>query len=121
MKIGIPVNDNNKESGVCISFGRAPWFMVYDTEKKSEEFIKNTAADSPGGAGIKAAQILVDSKINALITPRCGENAAEVIKGAGIEIFKSQGENIGENIDQFEKNSLDLLDDIHPGFHGHES
>ena len=75
MKIAVPVDENNIETGVCISFGRAPYFLVYDTETKGAELIENTAAQSPGGAGIKAAQMIVNSKAEVLLTPRCGQNA----------------------------------------------
>ncbi len=72
-------------------FGRAPYFMIYDTETKKSDFLDNSAAASTGGAGIKVAQAIVDSKANALLTPRCGENAADVLKAADIKIYKTSG------------------------------
>ena len=72
MKIAIPVDTSNMESSVCISFGRSPYFLVYDTENKESVFLENTDAQSPGGAGIKAAQIILDSNADVLLTPRCG-------------------------------------------------
>jgi predicted Fe-Mo cluster-binding NifX family protein len=119
MKIAIPVNEKNTKSGICPSFGRAPWFMIYDTEIKKESFLDNSAASSAGGAGIKAAQLLVDQDIKGVITPRCGQNAAEVIQGADIQIIKSQGEDIEENIRLFENGKLTPLDEIHAGYHNH--
>ncbi|SHE81545.1 NifB/NifX family molybdenum-iron cluster-binding protein [Alkalibacter saccharofermentans] len=119
MKLAMPVNEKNIKSGICCSFGRAPWFMIYDTEIKKESFIDNSAASSAGGAGIKAAQLLVDQNIDGLITPRCGQNAAEVVQGADIQIIESQGEDIEENIKLFEKGKLVLLSEIHAGYHNH--
>lgn len=119
MKAAIPVNGENIESGICISFGRAPFYMIYDTETGSTDFVINKAADSQGGAGIKAAQLIADSGAKAVLTPRCGENAAQVLRPAGIKIFKTSGDSIRDNIDLYLKNSLPLLNDIHPGFHGH--
>ena len=89
MKIAIPVNDKSMDKGVCPSFGRAPYFLVYDTETKKGDFIDNGAASSQGGAGIKAAQLIVDNGADALITPRCGENAASVIKTGQVRIYRS--------------------------------
>jgi predicted Fe-Mo cluster-binding NifX family protein len=119
MKIVCPVDDKNIETGVCISFGRTPYFLVYDTETKQAEFIDNSAAASQGGAGIKAAQSIVDKKAEILLTPRCGENAAEVIKAANIRIFKTSGGSAMENINAFLDGKLLLLDEIHAGFHNH--
>jgi len=31
MKIAIPVDNNSMETGICMSFGRMPWFLIYDT------------------------------------------------------------------------------------------
>jgi len=62
MKIAIPVDEKSLESNVCVSFGRAPYFLIYDTETKESIFLDNGAAASTGGAGIKAAQTIVDNK-----------------------------------------------------------
>ncbi|HQB63986.1 MAG TPA: NifB/NifX family molybdenum-iron cluster-binding protein [Sedimentibacter sp.] len=119
MKIAMPVDEKTMESSVCISFGRTPYFLIYDSETKESVFIDNSAAASQGGAGIKAAQTVVDSQAGALLTPRCGENAAEVINAANIKIYKTINDSIKDNIAAFEEGKLSLLDEIHPGFHGH--
>ena len=119
MKIAIPVDEKTMETSVCASFGRAPYFLIYDTETKESVFIDNSAASSTGGAGIKAAQIIVDNKANALLTPRLGENAAEVLKPAEIKIYKTITGSAKDNIDAFIDGKLPLLDEFHAGFHGH--
>ncbi len=119
MKIAIPVDEKDMGTNVCVSFGRTPYFLIYDTESKESRFLDNSAAASSGGAGIKAAQTIVDNKANALLTPRCGENAADVLKAADIEIFKTTTAPAKDNIDAFIAGKLSLLDEIHAGFHGH--
>jgi predicted Fe-Mo cluster-binding NifX family protein len=121
MKIAIPLDEKNVKSNVCASFGRAPYFLVYDTKTEESIFIQNTAAASTGGAGIKAAQIIVDNKTEALLTPRCGQNAADVIKSADIKIYKTVSGSAKDNIDAFLAGKLSLLDEIHAGFHRHGS
>lgn len=120
MKIAIPVDDKNMETNVYQSFGRTPYFLIYDTETKESVFIDNSAAASQGGAGIKAAQTIVDNKVSAIITPRCGENAAEVIKSADIKIYKTKDTSARNNINAFNDGKLLLLQEIHAGFHNHE-
>jgi len=118
MKIAIPVDDKSLETTVCLSFGRTPYFLIYDTRSKEIVFLDNSAAASQGGAGIKAAQTIVDNGVSALLTPRCGENAAKVFEAANIKMYKTTGDSVKENIEAFEEMKLSLLEDIHPGFHG---
>ena len=119
MKIAIPVDEKTLESNVCVSFGRTPYFLIYDVETKESIFIDNSAATSTGGAGIKAAQIIVDNKASALLTPRLGANAADVLKPAEIKIYKTTTASAKDNIDAFIASKLPLLDEFHAGFHGH--
>ena len=119
MKIGIPVDENAVDTGICMSFGRTPWFLIYDTETKEKNYINNEAAASQGGAGIKAAQALIDNKVEVALLPRCGQNAAEVFQAAGIKIYKTKNSVVAENIEAFLEGKLSLLEEIHEGFHGH--
>jgi predicted Fe-Mo cluster-binding NifX family protein len=119
MKIAIPVDEKNIKSNVCVSFGRTPYFLLHDTHTKESVFLDNSAVASTGGAGIKAAQVIVDNKVNALLTPRCGQNAADVLKTADIKIFKTTNASIKENIEDYISGNLPLLEEIHAGFHGH--
>jgi len=119
MKIAMPVDDKSIETSISQSFGRAPYFLIYDTESKESIFLDNSAAASQGGAGIKAAQTIVDNKVAALLTPRCGENAAEVINKANIQMFKVINDSIKDNIEALKDGKLALLEEIHAGFHNH--
>ncbi len=120
MRIAIPANGETLDSGVCPSFGRAPFFLIHDSNAKENTFIKNLAADSQGGAGIRAAQAVADSGANAVLTPRCGENAAKVLKAAGIKICLTEGLSLTENIGAFLRNELKELTEAHPGLHGQQ-
>lgn len=119
MKIAIPVEDKSIETCVSQSFGRTSFFLIYDTDSKDTEFIDNSAAQSQGGAGIKAAQLVIDSQAEVLLTPRCGQNAADVINAANIKIYKTIGNNLMDNITAFKEDKLSALTDIHAGFHHH--
>ncbi len=119
MKIIIPVESKTSDTPVCPSFGRTPFFMLFDTETQKYDFIDNAAANSQGGAGIKAAQTLVDSGAKVLITYRCGQNAADVLKAGGIQIYKAEPCSANDNIQKYKEGKLSVLTDIHPGFHNH--
>jgi len=119
LKIAIPVDDQHLTSGVCVSFGRAPYFLIYDSETQEAIYLDNSAQSSSGGAGIKAAQILVDQKITALLTPRCGENAMEVLNAAEINVYKTESLDIKQSLESFKINALSPLVEVHVGLHHH--
>jgi predicted Fe-Mo cluster-binding NifX family protein len=119
MKVIVPVESKSLDAPVCPSFGRTPLFVLFDTESGNHEFLDNGAAASQGGAGIKAAQMLVDSGAAALITYRCGENAAEVLNAANVKMYKAQDGSVAENLGKLKDGKLSLLTEIHPGFHNH--
>ncbi len=119
MRIAIPIDEKSLDSNVCVSFGRTPYFLIYDANTKESVFLDNSAAASAGGAGIKAAQTIVDDKADVLLTPRCGENAADILKAADIKIYQTTTATARDNIAAFIAGKLSLLDEIHAGFHGH--
>lgn len=119
MKIALPVNRKSNDTDICVSFGRTPYLMIYDMQTKQSLFFDNAAADSPGGAGIKTAQFVVDQGAEAVLTPRCGENSAQVLKAAGVKLYKTTGDSAAGEIEKFAAGNLAELSDIHPGFHGH--
>ncbi len=120
MKTAIPVDTKNMDTTVCDHFGRAPFFMVYNDKTDSVTFIANTAIASSGGAGIKAAQTIVDNNINVLLTPRLGENAGKVLQAAKIKIYQTNGASAKANLDAAQKNELKELAQFHSGFHGRQ-
>jgi len=119
MKIAIPVNKKSLESTVASSFGRTPYFLIYDTESQTSAFFDNSAAASHGGAGIKAAQTVVDSSAVAVLVPQCGDNAASVFKAANLIMYKTMNASTMDNIVAFNEGKLSELDSTHAGFHNH--
>ena len=114
MKIAIPLDENKVD--VCVSFGRAPYFLF--SENGTETILSNPAADAQGGAGIKAAQFLVDQGAEALITVRCGQNAADVFKVAQLKVYKADSVAARPNIEALNAGKLSLLTTFHAGYHG---
>ena len=115
--IAIPMDENKTD--VCVSFGRAPYFLFHNTATDTSEIIANPAAEASGGAGIQAAQFAVDHGADTLITVRCGQNAAEVLLAAGVKVYKAAQSSAWENLQALAGGKLQTLESFHPGFHGH--
>jgi predicted Fe-Mo cluster-binding NifX family protein len=119
MKIAIPVNEKEIKTDTCLSFGRAPYYLIYDSEQNDNFFLDNSAADSAGGAGIKAAQTIIDHKVDILLLLSCGQNAAEVLKAANIKIYQAKNGAAMDNIEAYLNGKLSVLNEIHAGYHRH--
>lgn len=117
MKIAIPAENKSIKSDVYKSFGRAPFFLLYNTVTKESEFLDNRAVVSQGGAGIRAAQVIADNGVKALITLRLGENAEKVLKNGEVFAYKAVPGSLQHNIDEFISQKLNLLNEVHAGFH----
>ncbi len=119
MNIIIPSDGKSLDMAVCQSFGRTPYYVLFETKKGEVKFLDNEAAASAGGAGIKAAQMIVDAGAEAVITYRLGENAASVLSAAGVKLYKAQEGTVNDNIKLFAQGKLPPLNEIHSGYHNH--
>ena len=117
MKIAISATEDSK---VDQRFGRCSKFKIVEIEEKkvkSQREIDNSAAMQSGGAGIKAAQILGEEKVEAVITGNLGPNATMTLKQLGIKVFQAEGE-IDKAIDMFLEDKLKKIEDPTVGSHG---
>ena len=114
MIVAIPVNEDKT---LCISFGRSPMFMIVNTETNTKEFYDNPATNAQGGAGIAAAQFIVEKQVEVLLTPRCGENASQVFEAAKIKIYKTTSLDPEVELLKWKEDKLEQLTKFHPGFH----
>jgi predicted Fe-Mo cluster-binding NifX family protein len=84
MKIVVSALDRGPDARIDPRFGRAPWYVIHDTEDGSYESVPNPNVDAPSGAGIQAAQLVLDSGARVLITGRCGPNAYGTLRAGGV-------------------------------------
>ncbi len=94
MKIAISSTGKDLESEVDARFGRCPYFLIAEIENKelkNAKAIENTAATQMGGAGITAAEIVANEKVNAVITVNMGPRAFSVFEQFEIKIYQGQG------------------------------
>ena len=58
MKVAITSTGNSPESKLDSRFGRCAYFVVYDTESQSMEFIPNPNKENIEGAGPASVQLI---------------------------------------------------------------
>lgn len=119
MKVLLPVEGIENDSTICPSFARAPFYLIHNTETQTNHFYENSAVNAPGGAGVKAAQQVLAYEVDSVLTPRLGNNSAEVLLVAKVQLFKTIGSNALDNIEAFKRGELKALEHFHEGFHHH--
>ncbi len=88
MKLAISSSENNLDSQVDLRFGRAKGFIIYETDNDAFEFVDNVQnLEAAQGAGIQAAQNVVNKNVEAVITGHCGPKAFRVLSTSGVKIY----------------------------------
>jgi predicted Fe-Mo cluster-binding NifX family protein len=117
MKIGISATEKTLEGIMDQRFGRTAFFLIADSETMQFKAIDNTAA-SAGGAGITAAQMMVDKGVQAVVTGNVGPNAISVLNAAGIPVYRGKSASVRQNIEEFQKGTLEKIDTAVPAHFG---
>jgi len=112
MKIALPLQNNNENSPVDIRFGRAAYFGIYDDSNQSWEFISNSQnTQAAQGAGIQAAQYVINADVNILIAVNVGPKAMLALQTAGVVFFQgSQNFSAIDAVKAFKDNKLTKID-----------
>lgn len=88
-------------------FGRAPKFLIYDSDAKSFDIIDNEQnLNAMQGAGIQSAETIVRSGAKVLVTGHCGPKAFRILKSAGIQVFNSNASTVSEALELLLKGQL---------------
>jgi len=67
----------------------------------------NKGAEALRGAGVQAAQTVIDKKAEVVITGNIGPNAFNILKASGIRIFQvAPGTKVKQALDSFRKGEL---------------
>lgn len=107
MKIAITTSGDTLQATVDSRFGRAQKFCVIDPDSGEFQIIDNRQnLQAMQGAGIQAAQQIIDSGATCLITGNCGPKAFFALNAAGIKIYSSGQTTVSEAIDAFKANTL---------------
>jgi len=102
MKICISATGESLDSQLDFRFGRAFFFLILNEKGQIVKKIKNSAAQTMRGAGIAAAQLVVNEGIEAVISGNIGPNAFMVLKNSGIRIFiGNPAESVKDNFNRY--------------------
>ncbi len=112
MKVAATTSKGGLDDVVIDIFGRAPCFTIVELDGSrilNVEVVRNENAAASGGAGIAAAQLMVDKGVSAILTGRLGPNAYNVLSSAGIKVYDAAGMSVREAIERLMRGDLDIV------------
>lgn len=84
MKIAVSAMGGSLDSLVSEKFGRAPYFVIVDTETMQFTPLLNGAESMSGGAGPEAVRQVSSHGVTAVLTGQLGPNAKTALEAAKI-------------------------------------
>lgn len=118
MKIALTTSGKNMEAALDPRFGRCENFIIYDLENHDFECIENKGKDARGGAGISAAQQIIDKNVDAIITGNMGPNAFEIINKSSIKVYKGETKKGNELIADYNSGNMEEITEAGPAHMG---
>ena len=110
MKIGISLEeDKGLDSPASSVFGRCPFFMLIDADSKKYEIHENPARQATGGAGIQAAQWVLDQGAEIVISGNLGPKAFSVLSAGQIGAYQHTGGIAEAVLQAFQDDTLTCL------------
>ena len=111
MKLCITAAGNDISAATDAAFGRAPWFVLVDTESGITQGIENVSAQAAQGAGIAAAQAMTEHGVDAVLTGRLGPKARSALEASGVGMYEGLGRStVAEALEQFRAGQYGAFD-----------
>jgi predicted Fe-Mo cluster-binding NifX family protein len=111
MKIALTTSGDTIESALDSRFGRAPRFLIYNTDNSEFKIIDNTQnLNAEQGAGIQSAQKVIEAGAKAVITGHTGPKAFTLLNNSGIKIYHTEVKTVKGAINSFTKGTLKCAD-----------
>jgi len=106
MKMCVTATAGDLNAQVDPRFGRCQYFVFIDSDTMAFEAMANEAIAAPGGAGIQAAQTVVNKGANVLISGNVGPNAFQVLSTAGVKIATGAYGTVKEAVEMYKSGKL---------------
>ena len=100
MKIAFTTSGEGLEAAVDPRFGRAPRFLIVDTETQDFSLLDNQQnVQARQGAGVQASTAVIQAGAEAVVTGNCGPRAFEALTRAGLRVYTGVSGTIADALE----------------------
>lgn len=103
--VAITATETSARSDMDHHFGRCRFFLIAEGERI--RVVENTARDASEGAGVKAAQLMIDNGVEVVITGSLGPKASKVLEEAGIRSHVGVSGDITDVLERYREGRLE--------------
>jgi predicted Fe-Mo cluster-binding NifX family protein len=114
MRIVVSATAEDPGAEASPRFGRCPAYVFVDTERLAFEPVSNPAMGAAGGAGVQAAQFVLEHGAQVVVTGRVGPYAMGVLEQAGVPVFSLEGGTVREVAEAYRAGELRPLEAAGP-------
>ena len=87
MKVAITSTGDSLDSILDERFGRCSYFVVYDTDSKSTEFIPNPNKEAENGAGPASVQLVASRNASKIVSGEFGMKIKSLVDSLKIQMI----------------------------------
>ena len=107
MKIAITAQGKELSSETDLRFGRAKWFIVFDSETEDFQAHDNELnLNAAQGAGIQTGRNIANLGADVVITGNIGPNAFKTLTTVKVKVFLTEKQTVQQAIDSYNAGKL---------------
>jgi predicted Fe-Mo cluster-binding NifX family protein len=110
MKTALPATERSLKANLDARFGRAPFFLIYDTATDQSDWVPNRQNMlARQGAGIQSAQTILDQGVEAVVSVHLGPKAFRVLEQAGVKLYQGTVKPLQKIIEEIKSDKLEPI------------
>jgi len=109
MRLIVSSQGPDMDSQVSPVFGRAPYYVLVDTEDMSSSGFENPALTQDSGAGIQAAQFVLKKDPQVILSANIGPKAFQVLSAASLPCYGISGGTVRDSVEAFGEDKLQQM------------
>jgi predicted Fe-Mo cluster-binding NifX family protein len=117
MKIAISSQGETLDALCSPVFGRCPVYLFVESETMEFEAVTNPAMSQGGGAGIQAAQFVVNQGAKVVLSGNLGPNAFDVLQAAGVPGYLVSEGTVRQAVEAYKAGQLQPMGGPNVGAH----
>lgn len=111
MKIAVCAKSQGMESIADDRFGRAEYYVIFDTGERASETVENSAKGEPAGAGGSAVRLLSKHDVEVVLVPELGPKAVDAVNGFEMKAYRyAEKKTVRETIEAYQAGALQQIE-----------